>query len=161
MPVVNDVIVKVDPKISIGFGTVAGLLAAVAQYIGAVGLMLAGDLTAESISAMTTATLTLITVLAGRFKQADSTIKAIGAERATSPALFAPIDAGRADVGAVAQVGTTEPETNVLYLDGKEIANAVVKQLNTQAMLNAMREQAAAAKKPEAARSVANEEGES
>lgn len=116
------VAVKIDPKISIGFGTVSGILFAVAQYLGAIGMMLAGDLTAESVTAMTTATFTLITTLAGRFKQADSAIKAI-TNNATPDST---------------PDGNTTPEANVLYLDGDAIAAALVKSLNTSALLAAM-----------------------
>lgn len=121
----NEVKIKVNPKIGIGLGTIAGIGLSVFQYLGALALILAGDMTEESIGAMLTATLTLYKTLDGRFKQADSAIKAIGRET--------PAEA------AVVTTVAGEPETNVLYLDGHQIANAVVKSLNTDALISNMR----------------------
>src|SRR5262245_35992754 len=119
----QEVKIRVNPKIGIGLGSIAGGLASVAQYLGALALMLQGDLTAEALGTMATATFTLITVLLGRYKQASDAINAISHERQAHP---------------VATTLESTPESNVLYLDGKEIAAAVVKAINTQALVNAM-----------------------
>jgi hypothetical protein len=140
------VAIKVDPKISIGLGTISGILFAVAQYLGAIGLMLAGDLTAESITAMATATLTLVTTIAGRFKQADSAIKAISSPPTTA----------NPTVGSItdfAPSGPPAPESNVLYLDGNQIAAAIVKSLNTRALVAQMTQPEPAKTETEAASS--------
>lgn len=122
----NEVKIKVNPKIGVGLGTIAGVGLAVFQYLGAIALVLAGDLTPESIAAMATATLTLYKTLDGRFKQADSAIKALGSERPAGP-VVSPLDR------------SLTPETNVLYLDGDAIAKAVVKSINTSALVAQMR----------------------
>jgi hypothetical protein len=127
----TSVAIKVNPKVGIGFGTVSGMLLAIGQYLGAIGLMLAGDLTAESIGAMGTATLTLVTVLIGRYKQASEAIKSVSAERAA-------IAASPPPPWQTGTLETHDPESNVLYLDGKLIAEAVVKAINTKALVAAM-----------------------
>jgi preprotein translocase subunit Sec61beta len=45
------VAIKIDPKISVGLGTVVGILGAIVQYLGALALILVpGDLTPEAIT---------------------------------------------------------------------------------------------------------------
>jgi hypothetical protein len=119
------VAIKIDPKISVGLGTVVGILGALVQYLGALALILVpGDLTPEAITAMVTATLTLYKTLDGRFKQADSAIKAVAHTAVSAP------------VTATAE--TTAPEPNVLYLDGDAVARALVKTINTNALMGAL-----------------------
>lgn len=144
MPLLNkdqisspDFKIRVSPKISIGFGTIAGSLASVAQYAGALALMLQGNLTAESLGTMSTATATLLFTLYGRFSQARDAINAIGPASASAIA-YGTVDRGNS-TPLTEFKGVAEPEANVLYLDGKAIAEAVVKAINTQALVAAMR----------------------
>lgn len=60
----------VVPKVSVGIGTIAGLVAAVLQYGAAVAVFVASDHTNAAIGALVTATVTLTTTLAGRYGQA-------------------------------------------------------------------------------------------
>lgn len=126
MPSTNEVKIKVNPKIGIGLGTIAGIGLSVSQYLGAIALILAGDMTEESIGAMLTATLTLYKTLDGRFKQASDAIYAIGGnnERPANP--------------IVADATKQDPETNVLYLDGAQLSKEVVRALNTNALVSAL-----------------------
>jgi hypothetical protein len=134
MPAVKKetVSVKVSPKISYGFISVAGLVAALAQYLTALGTATAnGEINGDTIGLIATATLTFLGVAAGRYKQASDAIKnmfgrsswgAAGPQSALTPQ-------ERAELA---------PEANVLYLDGDAIAAAVVKSLNTKAVLASM-----------------------
>jgi hypothetical protein len=116
------VAIKIDPKISVGLGTVVGILGAIVQYLGALALILVpGDLTPEAITTMATATLTLYKTLDGRFKQADSAIKAVAHTGISTP--------------ATATTETTSPEPNVLYLDSESVARALVRTVNTNALM--------------------------
>lgn len=59
------------PVIPIGLGTATGLGVAAAAFVGGiVSVFVNGDHTPETIMAFATATVTLVTVLAGRFAQA-------------------------------------------------------------------------------------------
>jgi hypothetical protein len=129
----NELNLKVNPKVSIGFTTVAGMLFALAQYLGAVGTLLANTVTPDSIALFATATATLIATINHRTKQAEAAIHAAGAAAypARSPAQMSQLlPAERAEMS---------PETNVLYLDGELIAREVVKALNTNALVSSLR----------------------
>lgn len=115
--------VKVNPKVSYGLISIGGIVLALAQYITALGNALsAGEINSGSLGLIATATATFLAVAAGRYKQASDVIKGIGAERA-NPLL----------------TEGDEPEANVLYLDGQQIAAALVKALNTNALIQGMR----------------------
>lgn len=117
--------VKVNPKVGMGLTTIAGLSLALAQYLGALATILSGNMTEESIGLIATATATFVTVAIGRYGQARDVIKG---------AVVPP-----SETTAVATVDGPEP--NVLYLDGNALAKEVVRSLNTQALLAAMRDQ--------------------
>jgi hypothetical protein len=127
-PIVN---LKVNPKVGIGFTTIAGILLAIAQYLGGIGAMLSSDLTAESISLFATATVTLYGVIKGRMDQATAAVHSNNTSYDLS---------GNPLTGVAGRDETHEtPETNVLYLDGDAIAKAVVKSINTSALVAQMR----------------------
>lgn len=71
-----DVVVRLAPKVEIGFGTAAGIVGALGQYAGAVALFLTDTSDAGAIVALGTATATLSTTIAGRMAQAVAAIKA-------------------------------------------------------------------------------------
>lgn len=104
---------KVNPKVTIGFSTVAGMALSISQYAGAVAAILSKDLTEESIGLLVTGTLTLATTLQGRFKQAEAAIKAQGSERAAAL--------------ANAPLVSPPPTAVTIHLDGEQIAEAVSK----------------------------------
>lgn len=79
MPVTRavDVVVRTATKVEIGLGTVAGLVAALGQYAGAVGLFLATDMDSAAVDVLTTATVTLVVTVGGRMAQAVAAINAV------------------------------------------------------------------------------------
>lgn len=120
MPATNEVSVKVNPKVSYGFISIAGIVLALGQYLTALGTATAGgEITNDTIGLIASATVTFLGVAAGRYKQSSDVIKGIGGERAANSAV---------------EVGELR-ESNVLYLDGQQVANALVKALNTNALL--------------------------
>lgn len=122
----TEVKVKVNPKVSYGLISIGGIVLALAQYITALGNALsAGEINSGSLGLITTATATFLAVAAGRYKQASDVIKGISAEKAANPAVVVNGEDGG-------------PEANVLYLDGQQIANALVKALNTNALISQM-----------------------
>jgi hypothetical protein len=153
----NELNLKVNPKVSIGFTTVAGMLFALAQYLGAVGTLLANTVTPDSIALFATATATLIATINHRTKQAEAAIHAVGAERAAHPAVqtaaLTPIPLNMSEV-------RERPETNVLYLDGELIAREVVKALNTNALVSSLRGETATATTATETAAAAAETGE-
>lgn len=78
-------IARVAPRVEVGLSTIVGIVAAVGQYAGAVAVALDGS-TTDAIPLITTATVTLVTVIGGRVAQAISAIKAAGLVEAAAPA---------------------------------------------------------------------------
>jgi hypothetical protein len=73
---VPEKIITVSPKVEAGIGTVVGILAALAQYGGALIVFLSAANQSSALPPLITATATLITVIAGRMHQAASATKA-------------------------------------------------------------------------------------
>lgn len=123
MPYSKGLEVKVSPKVSYGLISIGGIILAAGQYAVALGNALsAGQINEGSIGLIATATVTFLGVAAGRYKQASDVIK------------------GALPTHQVVSTDTASPlrESNVLYLDGHEVANALVKALNTEALLRQM-----------------------
>jgi hypothetical protein len=72
------VVAKVAPKVEVGVGTIAGLVAAAGQYAGALAEALAaGESSSTTIALITTATVTLVTTIGGRMAQGAAAVKAL------------------------------------------------------------------------------------
>lgn len=119
----------VRPNIPVGLGTKVGLSASVVQFVGVlVTVLLDGDHSEETISLLVTATVTLVTVLWGRFKQADTAIKqetavrtalvtqGLGGDVPPANRAVSEPDEGSADYGALG-----EPDEPYLVEDLEEI----------------------------------------
>lgn len=70
-----NVVVKVDPKVSVGISSAAGFIAAGVQYAGViVGLIDDGALSTEELGVLATATVTLVVTIKGRMDQARAAL---------------------------------------------------------------------------------------
>ena len=75
-PDTSKVIIHVDPKVTKGFGTWLGVASSIVGYGGSVLTFLTATDQEAALAPFAAATLVLYKVLAGRFQQADSAIKA-------------------------------------------------------------------------------------
>lgn len=104
---------KVAPKVEIGLGTLAGLVAAGGQYAGALAEALAaGETSSTTVALITTATVTLITTIGGRMAQAFAAIRALNLN---APTPLEPI-AGELDAGVMAEAVDVQARDTALGL---------------------------------------------
>jgi hypothetical protein len=91
-------VTELAPKVSVGLGTLLGIIAAVGQYAGAVAVALeSSSSTADAIPLVVTATVTLITVIGGRMAQAAAALKAAATVATPAPVTPAPAYGDYAD----------------------------------------------------------------
>jgi hypothetical protein len=105
-------------QISKGLSTWAGLIAAVGQYLGAVAVFLEASDSAVALGPLATATATLIVVIAGRMKQADTALK-----HATAPATTLTLQPAQADQIASAVSGAIGGKVGLGYSGTANTAN--------------------------------------
>jgi hypothetical protein len=83
-PIIPEIAVKVDPRVSVGFTTILGIGAAIGQFLGSIVLMLQdGKVDPEDLSLAVTGAITTYAVIQGRMKQAQEAIKAGGVSGST------------------------------------------------------------------------------